>query len=60
MPWVRFTKPFDFVVNAKAVIHYTANRDYLVKQLCAQQAVEAQCAVLIERPTKEAKQNASG
>ena len=59
MPWVRFIKPFDFVLHDKAVLHYRANRDYLVKQACAKQAVEKQCAVLIDRPQREASENAS-
>ena len=58
MPWVRFTKQFDFFVRHNVVFSYQPNRDYLVKQECARQALEKGKAVLIERPTKEDKGNA--
>jgi hypothetical protein len=57
MPWVRFTKPFDFFVRHNVCFSYRANRAYLVKQICAQQAVEKGSAILIERPKRDADQN---
>lgn len=53
MPWVRFLKAFDFVIRDKLVLSYKPNRDYLVKQACAKEAVEKGSAIPIERPKKE-------
>ena len=50
MPWVRFTKQFDFIVRYNCVLSYKADCNYLVKQICAEQAVKEQKAILIERP----------
>jgi hypothetical protein len=53
MPWVRFIKRFDFWVKPKVVLSYKADREYLVKAICAEQAVKNGSAVLIERPEKK-------
>lgn len=57
MPWVRFVKPFDYFVKPKVVFAYKPNREYLVKQACATEAVRKGSAVLVERPQKERDAN---
>ena len=54
MPWVRFTQQFDFFVRHNICFSYRANREYLVKRICAEQAVKEHKAILIERPQKNA------
>ena len=50
MPWVMFIKPHDYVVREKYIIAYKAGGQYLVKQVCAEDAIKKGKAVLIERP----------
>jgi len=55
MPWVRFSKPFDFRVTKQATIHYKAGCEYLVKQRCVDEAVAQGKAELIERKDENAR-----
>jgi hypothetical protein len=54
MPWVRFTRRFDFFVLPKVCYSYKSNKNYLVKQACADQAIKQGSAILIERPKSNA------
>jgi hypothetical protein len=53
MPWVKFTKKFDFYLFPKYVLAYKAGKKYLVKQRCADEAIKAGKAELTERPEKK-------
>jgi hypothetical protein len=53
MPWVRFIKPFDYVVRDRLVLVYKAGQVYLVMQACAQRALAQGSAVLVKRPEKD-------
>jgi hypothetical protein len=53
MPWVRFVKPFDFVVRDRLVLVYKPDRVYLVMQECAKRALAQGSAVLAKRPEKD-------
>ncbi len=57
MPWVRFLKRFDYFVLPKVCFSYKSNKDYLVKQACADQAIKQGSAIPIERPNKNADKN---
>jgi hypothetical protein len=49
MPWVRFTKAFDYHVRRNVTISYKAGYEGLVKAECAAQAKHLGRAVEIER-----------
>jgi len=53
MPWVRFTKAFDWKPTLKVMFAYKAGAVYLVKRACADQAIKEGKAVEIERPEKK-------
>jgi len=50
MPWVRFTKNFDWKPTLKVMIAYRAGTVHLVHSECAQQAINQGKAEAIERP----------
>lgn len=56
MPWVRFTKPFNFHVRHNVTIHYKAGGVYLVKHRCANEAAAAGAAEFCERPAHKSKE----
>lgn len=56
MPWVRFTKNFDWQpVNAKWMIAFKAGQTRLVKQVVADKAIKEGKAVPSQRPIHPVK-----
>jgi hypothetical protein len=53
MPWVRFTEAFDWYVSDTFVYAYRSGGEYLVKRICADEAIKAGKAISIERPKKD-------
>jgi hypothetical protein len=49
MPRIRFTADFDFKVNPRVIRAYKALRKYLVSQACADAAIAAGKAELVDR-----------
>jgi len=49
MPWVRFTEDFRYKPTAATCVAYKAGSEHLVKQDCADKAIAAKKAVLIQR-----------
>jgi hypothetical protein len=59
MPWVRFTKNFDWQPpNVRWMVAYKAGGRYLVKQVVAEKAVKEGKAVYVERPPLKPVANA--
>lgn len=50
MPWVRFTRPFDWWLRPRIVQSFKAGEERLVTTPCANAAIKADAAVRIKRP----------
>lgn len=59
MPWVRFTKAFDWQPRHNYIVAYEAGSEVLVSGRCAETAIAKGKAIAIERP-QERKPSQAG
>lgn len=52
MPWVRFIADFEYRVTPRVILVYRAGREYLVKRMCAEQAVREGKAVKLDNDNR--------
>ena len=54
MPWVRFTRDFDFKPKVSVTLAYLSGQERLVTTPCAELAIAKQKAVAIDDPARPA------